>query len=98
MVAPAAQAGVHQHLHAVDVEERQHRDEGIVVVELQTAPSDLGDVGHEVAVREHHALRQPGRAGRVRQHDDVVGFDGDLLVERWAGDIVDGRVALRLDR
>ena len=65
------------------MEERQHAEEarGRYLDRI-----DLREVRHEVAMRQHHALRQPGRAGRVRQHDDIgcgsidgwrIGIDGD---------------------
>ena len=87
------QAQVHEHLHAVDVEERQHRDEGVVLVQRDRGECLL-DVRDEVAVREHDALRQAGRARRVRQHDDVVEIDRHLLRERRAGQRGDRRVAV----
>ena len=62
---------VHDDRLAVDVEERQHADQHVVGAD----PVDRADLLHvrdEVAVREHHALRQPGRAARERQHGEVA--------------------------
>ena len=84
IVAPARKPGVHEHLHAVDVEERQHRDEGVVLLHRDGAECLL-DVRDEVAVREHDALRQAGRPRGVRQHDDVVEIDRHLFRERHGG-------------
>ena len=89
------QAHVHQHLHAVDVEERQHRDEGLVVVQGDHA-GGLGEVGHQVAVGEHHALGEAGGARRVGQHHDVVEVDRHLLGQRITVERRQRRHALRL--
>ncbi len=75
------QARVHEHLHAVDVKEREHRDEAVVLLKRNHGKGLLG-VRDEVAVREHHALRQTRRARGVGQHDDVVEVDGHLVHER----------------
>ena len=70
---------VHQDLHAVDVEERQRGERDFVVAVLEGVAALL-DVGDQVAMREHHTLGEPGRAGRVRQHHGVRGrVDRDLL-------------------
>ena len=90
-----SQTGVHEHLHAVDVEERQHRDEGIVGLHRDRRECLL-DVRDEVAVGQHDALRQAGRARGVRQHDDVVEVDRHLFRERLAGKRGDRRVAIGL--
>ena len=79
-----AQAEVHQHLHAVDVEERQHRDEGVVLVRFDRGECLL-DVRDKVAVRQHDALRQSGRPRRVGQYDDVVELDRHLRGKRRGG-------------
>jgi hypothetical protein len=56
---------------AADVEER-HREQGHRLGAVRHEVGGLGE-GVEVAVAEHHALRHPGRAGRVElQHDGVV--------------------------
>ena len=94
IVAPARKPDVHEHLHAVDVEERQHGDEGLVLVAASTRAERLRDVRDEVAVREHHALRQAGRARRVRQHDDVVEVDRHLLRERLADSSVNAAIGV----
>ena len=64
------QAQVHDDHHAVDVKEGQHAQHGVVFVDVQAARR-LEDVGHEVVVRQHHALGQAGRPARVRQRDDL---------------------------
>ena len=92
---PGTQAGVHEHLHAVDVEERQDGDERLVLADVR-AGEHLRDIGHEVAVREHHALVHAGRARRVRQHHDGVGVDRHLRGERSAEQRGDRQRALGL--
>ena len=86
IVAPGEETEVHQHLHPVDVEERQDGDEGVVGRHVEHGLT-LHEVGDEVAVREHHALRQAGGARRVRQDDDVVGGDRHLLAEGRTVDV-----------
>ena len=54
----------------------------------------LLDVRDEVAVGEHDALRQAGRARRVGQHDNVVEIDRHLFGERRAGQRGDRRIAV----
>ncbi len=90
-----AQAEVHQHLHPVDVEERQDGDEGVVLVQ-RDGGERLLDVRDESAMGEHDALRQPGRARRIGQHDDVVEVDRHLLGERRRAQRGDRRVAVGL--
>jgi hypothetical protein len=99
IVAPGPQPAVHHHLHAVDVEERQDRDEGLTVLEVGRRER-LGDVGDQVAVGEHHALRQARGARRVGQHHRVVGqVDRDLLGQRLAEQVAEVLGALgRVDR
>ena len=55
-----AEREVQQHRHPVDVEERQHGEDAIVAPEPD-AHAALVDVGDEVAVREHDALRHARR-------------------------------------
>ena len=68
-----AEEEIHQHLHAVDVEEGQHADEGVGAVEAHVLLSDLQQVGHDVPVRELDALGHAGGARGVRHGDDLVG-------------------------
>ena len=89
------QTHVHEHLHAVDVEERQHRDERLVLVEGDHR-CRLREVGHQVAVGEHHALGQAGGARRVGQHHHVVEVDGHLLGQRVAEERRQGGHSVRL--
>ena len=73
-----AQTLVHDHRHPVDVEERQHADQGVVGLDRERV-LDLPDVGDQVRVREHHPLGQAGGAARVGQHRQVGGrVDLDL--------------------
>jgi hypothetical protein len=63
--AALGQEAVHEDLHAVDVEEREGGEAELALLEAHHRLG-LHEVGHQVAVREHHALRQPGRPRRVR--------------------------------
>ena len=70
----------HDHDHAVDVKERQHRHDDVPLAEaVEVAHAlALAEIRHQVVVRQHHALGQARGAARVRQHDDVVArVDGD---------------------
>ena len=50
-------------------------------------------------MREHHALRQAGRSGRVGEHDQIVRGTCHLLLQWRTGDAVDrGMVGGRSDR
>ena len=72
------QPEVHQYGHAVDVEERQHREDDLVLAHVDGA-FGLDEVGHKVAVGEHHPLGKAGGARRVGQrHDGLGGVDGHL--------------------
>jgi hypothetical protein len=53
------------------VVERQDAQEPVLGPELQRAHHGL-DVGEQVRVREHDALRLPGRARGEEQHREVV--------------------------
>ena len=72
-----AQDRVHDHGQAVDVEERQDADERVVGGHGLLG-GRLQDVGHQVAVGEHHALGQARGPARVGQRDEVVGLGGRL--------------------
>ena len=73
-----AQGRVHDHEQPVDMEERQHSDQPVFLPGVMYG-SRLADVCHQVAVGEHHALGEPGRAARVRKGDQIVGrVDVDL--------------------
>jgi hypothetical protein len=63
-----AQDRVHHDVQSVDVEERQDADER-VVLRHGLLRGRLQDVGHEIAVAEHHALGQARGAARVGQRD-----------------------------
>jgi hypothetical protein len=77
--AAVGEQAVHQDLHAVDVEERQDGQPAVALLVGEDAVA-LGQVGDHVAMREHHALREPGGARRVRQHHRLGGgVDGHLL-------------------
>ena len=68
----APQRVVEHERQPVDVEEREHRDHAVGLVDVPHG-LELAEVRHEVAVREHDALGEPGRAARERQRDDVAG-------------------------
>ncbi len=51
---------IHQHLHPVDVEERQDRDPDIIAADLDNRLG-LSKVADQIAVSEHHTLRQSSR-------------------------------------
>ena len=65
-----AQREIEQDRHPVDVEERQHGQDAIRGIQVHVRHA-LGHVRHEVAVAEHHALGDAGRARRVREDGDV---------------------------
>ena len=71
---------VHDHLLPVDVEEREDADQHVLTGHRQRSRG-LDDVGDEIPVGQHHALRQPGRPARVRQ-DREVGSRIDLDLGR----------------
>ena len=52
------QQAIHEDLHAVDVEERQHRQGNLIVLHRQST-LDLAQIGDKIAVGEHHSLGQP---------------------------------------
>ena len=66
-----AEEEVHQHLHAVDVEERQHCEDDLTVLDIQGVLA-LDEVRHQVLVRQHDALGESGRSRRVRQNHDLL--------------------------
>ena len=66
------QAAVHHHLHAVDVEERQHRHHDVLLAHTD-GRVHLQHVGDQVGVRQHHALRQARRARRIRECRHIAG-------------------------
>src|SRR5439155_22853989 len=59
---------------AVDVKEREDAERNLVLTGEEVR-LDLTEVRDEIAVREQHALREAGRAARVRQGDDVIRLD-----------------------
>ena len=80
------------------VGERQEDVDDVVARREADAREDAVDVRAQVAVREHAALRRPGRAGGVDDRRDVVGADrGDARVEIGVGD-VGARGAQRVER
>ena len=64
------QGAVHQHVHAVDVEERQDGQDLVVPGHADHRPA-LGDVRDQVPVRQHHALGPPGGAGGIGEHGEM---------------------------
>ena len=73
--AEADRAG-HQQVERVDVEIRQHVEKDVVATHRHGG-EELLLVRGEVAVRQHHALREAGRAARVRKGREVVERDAD---------------------
>ena len=64
------QRQVQHHLHPVDVEERQDRDDAILLRHM-VHRGCLEQVGHEIAMRQHHALGESRGAARVRQYREI---------------------------
>ena len=62
----------HRHCEPVDVIKRQHGGYAIVLLKPMLA-TDGKRVFSEVCLRQHHALRLAGRAGRVHQQRQRVG-------------------------
>ncbi len=71
-----AEREVQQHGHPVDVEEGEHGEEPIARRDTENGPA-LRHVGHEVPMREHHALGSPGRAGGVGRTARCVAGSND---------------------
>ena len=69
---PLPQGEVHHHLHPIDMEEREHRDDAICAADAVRGRR-LNQVGDEIAVRQHHALGESRGAARVWQYGDVPG-------------------------
>src|SRR5690606_23021277 len=85
------QGGVHQGGQPVDVEERQHGEDAVAGAGADRRV-ELGEVGGDLPVGEHHALGGAGGAGGVRQGGDVLGrVDGRLGLGRGAAEHVDQR-------
>ena len=62
--AASTYGAIHQDVHSVDVEQRQVCEQHIIGPNdrcLVLTVQELLDVGHEVEVSEHHALRQACR-------------------------------------
>jgi len=58
----------------------------------------LGDIRHQVAMRQHHALGPSGRAAGIGQDDDMIlQVHGGLRLQRLAHDILERQVCLRPD-
>src|SRR5439155_21678374 len=78
------------HGAAVDVSKRKERERDIFGgIELEVV-ADVGDVGAEVSVREHHALGLAGGAGGVDERSDVTWKN--LGSTHWVrGDVRRGR-------
>ena len=70
----APQAKQHHDDQAVDVKERQEADEGLLAVTKMSRAIQLQHVGDEIAMRQHHPLRQTGRAARIGEHGDLAGI------------------------
>ena len=74
------------------MEHRQHAEHAVFVGHVECDDAGL-DIGDQVALGEHHALGQAGRAGGVDQEDEVVGrhFRAGRLGERVAVDLLQRR-------
>ena len=59
--------------HAVDVKEGQDADDGIVGGQHGHRRMHLTQIRHQIAMRQHHALRDARRAAGVRQHAHIGG-------------------------
>ena len=71
---PRGQAQAERDLQGEDVVQREHRQHHVVRAD-PVHGAGLAQAGHQVAVREQHALGQPGRPAGVQQHGVVVGTD-----------------------
>ncbi len=72
---------VHDHGHPVDVVEGHHSEHPLAFAQME-ALFGLANVGHQVAVRQHHAFRHAGGAARVGQRHQVlrrVDVDGEFI-------------------
>jgi hypothetical protein len=69
----AARHPVGEHdVERVDVEQRQHADDDVALLELELRLPDLPLVREQVPVHEHGALGPAGRARRVLQQREAV--------------------------
>ncbi len=75
---------VHQHFHAIDVEEGQDRHRHVAGTDVSEG-LDLKRIGNKVAMGQHHPLRQSRGARRVGQHDDRSRRVERNLVNGWGG-------------
>ena len=62
----------HPYAHLIGVRQRQDGQENVLLVHVLCLPG-LQDVGDEVPVAQHHALRGAGGAGGVDDASQVVG-------------------------
>jgi hypothetical protein len=106
-----AEPAHHDGVERVDVEHGQRAEDDVVGGEADVgvvAVDLLRNAGAQAPVRQHHALWEPRRAGRVRQRHHVVGVElpvvGRLLVASVVGDAghdvvpeVEAPVAARVD-
>ena len=76
LMCAGSQRCVHQH-HAVDVREREKERVGVGGADA-AGVEILRLVADERAVGEHHALRQAGRAARVRKRGELALIDPDV--------------------
>ena len=66
---------VHQHVHSVDMKQRQVRQDDVVLRQrgfLSLSRHELSDVRGEVVVGKHHPLGQSGSPGRVGKRRQVA--------------------------
>ena len=89
----AVQRLVHEPGEAVDVVEGQDAEDLVTVlarVPLPHAPVDHQDVGDDVAMREHDAFGEAGRAAAVDEEREIfVGIHSPPAVSSCAGNLAD---------
>src|SRR5678815_1327717 len=63
---------------SVDMEERKHREIAVVLADLPHG-RERDPIRGEIVVREHRALRDAGRSGRIDDHRRIVAIYSCLL-------------------
>ncbi len=82
-LAALRQSVVHQDLHAVNMKKWQKRQHCLSLVNSEDR-CRLNQIGNTVAMGQHHAFRESGGPGRVRQNHHIIRGDLDLLRQRLA--------------
>ena len=70
---PRVKGQVHDHRHPIDVVEGHHPQHTLAFAHVE-ALLGLGDVRHQVAVRQHDTLGHAGRAARIGKCHQVFGW------------------------